>query len=155
VSLCRDAGLTVMPTFVPFTPWTTVQGYADLIDVIEELGLVEQVAPIQLAIRLLITSASPLLELEDVRAVARPFDATSLTWPWAHVDPAVDALQQAVMSLVTAHVQAPRTIAFRAIAKLAREAAGVAPAARPFRPPVPVPAMTEPWYCCAEPMEGF
>src|SRR6185436_15013782 len=31
VAACRDAGLTLAPTFVPFTPWTTLDGYRDLL----------------------------------------------------------------------------------------------------------------------------
>jgi radical SAM superfamily enzyme YgiQ (UPF0313 family) len=38
VALCRDAGVTLAPTFVPFTPWTTIEGYADLLTTIERLG---------------------------------------------------------------------------------------------------------------------
>ncbi len=58
----RELGMTLLPTFVPFTPWTTLENYGDLLDVIEELGLTENVAPVQLAIRLLIPAGSRLLE---------------------------------------------------------------------------------------------
>ncbi len=47
----RDADLTLSPTFVAFTPWTTTTGYVDLLDTVDELGLVESVAPVQYAIR--------------------------------------------------------------------------------------------------------
>ena len=67
VGLCRDAGVALAPTFVPFTPWTTVEGYIELLEQIERLDLVEAVAPIQLAIRLLVTAESKLLELPDIR----------------------------------------------------------------------------------------
>ena len=123
VHLCRDAGVTLLPTFVAFTPWTTLEGYDELLETIDELGLREQVAPIQLAIRLLITNGSPLLELPDIQAVITEFDPASLTWPWRHRDPRVDALQESVMRSVGA--------------KAARRRA--------------VPHMTEAWYCCAEP----
>jgi radical SAM superfamily enzyme YgiQ (UPF0313 family) len=123
VHLCREAGVTLSPTFVAFTPWTTIEGYAELLQAIEELDLVEQVAPIQLAIRLLITSGSPLLELPDIQAVITDFDPASLTWPWRHRDPRVDALQQSVMRSVGGKSKAHRA----------------------------VPHMTEAWYCCAEP----
>ena len=155
VGVCRDAGVTLVPTFVPFTPWTTLSGYVELLDVLEELDLVEQVAPIQLAIRLLVTSGSPLLELSDIRAVVAPFEPASLTWPWRHRDPAVDALQTAVMQLVGGASGAPRADVFGAISALAREHAEL-----PSRPTrltrgVPVPCVSEPWYCCAEPMESL
>ena len=49
-----------------------------------ELDLVEQVAPIQLAIRLLIPAGSRLLELAEVREMVGPFDPTALVYPWQH-----------------------------------------------------------------------
>ena len=103
-ALCRAAGLTLVPTFVPFTPWTTLEGYVDLLEVIEELDLVEHVAPIQLAIRLLVTSRSALLDLADVREIIEPFDRASLIFPWRHRDARVDALQADIMALVGAHM---------------------------------------------------
>jgi len=153
--LCRDAGVTLVPTFVPFTPWTTLAGYVELLDVLDELDLVEQVAPIQLAIRLLVTSGSPLLELSDIRAVVAPFDPASLTWPWIHQDPAVDALQTAVMQLVGSASGAPRADVFAAISALAREHAGLPSRPGQITRGTPVPCVSEPWYCCAEPMESL
>ena len=153
--LCRDVGVILVPTFVPFTPWTTLVGYVELLDGLEELDLVEQVAPIQLAIRLLVTSGSPLLELSDIRAVVAPFDPASLTWPWHHHDPAVDALQADVMQLVGGASGAPRADVFTAISRLAREHAGLPPRSSRATRGTPVPSVSEPWYCCAEPMESL
>ena len=148
---CRAAGVTLVPTFVPFTPWTTLEGYVDLLEVIEDLELVEHVAPIQLAIRLLVTSKSALLELPDIRQAVGPFDAASLIFPWHHRDARVDALQASVMGLVASHTSGSRREMFGTIAAMARARAGLAP-----RAPTPcrgsaVPTVTEPWYCCAEP----
>ena len=151
VRLCRDEGLTISPTFVPFTPWTTVDGYVALLDSLEELDLVEQVAPIQLAIRLLITSGSPLLELEDVRAQVGAFDPGSLTWPWRHPDPRVDALQDAVMRQVGSRGTGDRGQLFDVVRGLACDAAGLPPARVRVRSAAAVPYLDEPWYCCAEP----
>jgi radical SAM superfamily enzyme YgiQ (UPF0313 family) len=152
VALCRDAGLPLSPTFVSFTPWTTVEGYLDLIDTIDALDLVEHVAPIQLAIRLLVTARSALLDLPDIRAAVEPFDARSLTWPWRHHDARVDALQRDVIRTVGEHVQDHRSEAFESIAALAARAAGGSPRLpRLGGPARMVPSVTEPWYCCAEP----
>ena len=98
--LCRETGLTLEPTFLPFTPWTTLAGYCELLQTIDRLGLVEQVAPIQLAIRLLITEGSRLLELDGIRSIVQRFDAGSLSYRWAHADPRVDALQADLMTRV-------------------------------------------------------
>ena len=155
VALCRQAGIRLTPTFIPFTPWTSVEAYAELLDALDELDLVEDVAPIQLAIRLLVTAESPLLELPDIAAVVEPFDPTSLTWPWRHADPRVDALHTGVMRIVRDAGDAPRADAFDAISALTRETLGRAPAARVQRDGTAGPRVTEPWYCCAEPMEPF
>jgi radical SAM superfamily enzyme YgiQ (UPF0313 family) len=42
----RDVGLCLAPTFVAFTPWTTPEGYCDLLHAIDRLGLVDHVAPV-------------------------------------------------------------------------------------------------------------
>jgi len=151
VALCREHGVILSPTFLPFTPWTTAAGYAELVDTLDALDLAEQVAPIQLAIRLLVTNRSPLLELDEVRARCGAFDPESLTWPWRHADPGIDALQRDVMALVEQHAGAGRTGVFDRVRRLARERAGL-PAPAPRRQaPRPVPHVSEPWYCCAEP----
>jgi hypothetical protein len=151
--LCRQAGVTLVPTFVPFTPWTSLSGYVELLDLLAELDLVEHVAPIQLAIRLLVTSGSPLLDLRDIREVVSPFDPASLTWPWRHRDRRVDALQADVMRMVMASTTSARTVVFGGISNIAHEYAGLPASARTVPSGTPVPYVSEPWYCCAEPME--
>jgi len=146
VERCRLAGIALSPTFVPFTPWTTLDGYVDLLNQIATLDLIEAVAPIQLAIRLLVTAQSKLLELPEIRGLVEPFDPASLSWPWRHHDSRVDRLQQDVMGIVGAYAGRPRADVFAAIA----DRAGSDPAAGRHRGLTP-PYMTESWYCCAEP----
>ena len=144
---CRSAGVTLAPTFVPFTPWTTRQAYADLLWQIARLDLVEAVAPIQLAIRLLVTAESKLLELPDIKDAIEPFDPDSLSWPWRHRDRTVDHLQQQVMHVVSSRARGRRREVFAAIAELV----GVNGFERSDGDDGRVPYMTEAWYCCAEP----
>jgi radical SAM superfamily enzyme YgiQ (UPF0313 family) len=148
----RAEGLVLQPTFVPFTPWTTFAGYVDLIEVLQENELVENVAPIQLAIRLLIPAGSRLLELDDVRESVGAFDEAAMVYPWKHSDRRVDELCVEVQRIV--HVSEKmgrtRTRTFDLIAEAARRAAGVREAER--RQPIlaaraTVPYLTEPWYC--------
>jgi radical SAM superfamily enzyme YgiQ (UPF0313 family) len=149
VHVCRAARLTLSPTFVPFTPWTTVEGYVDLLETLASLDLVENVAPIQLAIRLLVTAGSPLLELPDVASRVERFDSVSMTWPWRHEDPQVDCLQQEVMELAGVKIAGSRGAIFDAAMSLARAAAGCSVRARrpPMRDRATVPYLNEPWYC--------
>jgi radical SAM superfamily enzyme YgiQ (UPF0313 family) len=152
VSRCREAGVTLVPTFVAFHPWLTLEDYCDLVDTIASLGLVDRVAPIQLAIRLLIPASSRLLELEDVRRLVGPYDATTLAFAWTHPDARVDALQRAVASIAAGPLGADRRAAFDAIRAVAHERAGSAMCDVPVSDEVtPVPHLDEPWYCCAEP----
>jgi hypothetical protein len=67
VRLFDEVGLSLSPTFVAFTPWTTLDGYLNLLKVIAGLGLIRSVASVQLAIRLLIPPGSRLLELAGSR----------------------------------------------------------------------------------------
>ncbi len=151
VTHCREAGLLLQPTFVAFTPWITTRGYLDLLDAIETLDLVDAVPSIQLAIRLIITNGSRLLELHEIRDLVGTFDASALSYPWRHPDAAVDALQREVMQLVGAHAQVSRRELFDAARRLALDAAGVCvPDARPraaARDRATVPFLNEPWYC--------
>jgi radical SAM superfamily enzyme YgiQ (UPF0313 family) len=148
VELCRSAGVALAPTFVPFTPWTTIDGYRDLLHEVAALDLIDAVAPIQFAIRLLVTAESMLLELPDIRAGIGPFDPGSLSYPWRHADTDVDRLQQEVMRIVGSRASAPRRDVFAAIADRAGLAARVPVTVAPAGA---TPYMTEAWYCCAEP----
>jgi radical SAM superfamily enzyme YgiQ (UPF0313 family) len=153
VALCRESGLTLSPTFVAFTPWTTLEGYCELLQAIDRLDLVEQVSPIQLAIRLLITEGSRLLELPEIRAMAPTFDPGTMTYPWRHTDPRVDELQEHLASLVGRKVAAERSEVFATVWETTHRAAGVPPPARRpgSLPKRTIPYLSEPWYCCAEP----
>ncbi len=151
----RSLGMTLHPTFVPFTQWTTMESYLDLLRVIHAESLVENVAPVQLGIRLLIPEGSRLLELEEVRSNVGPFDPESLFYPWKHADPRVDALSETVQAIAAEgdRRKESRSMVFQRIWKAAHAAAGLdAPMlGAPQSAAAAVPFLSEPWYCCAEP----
>ena len=151
VRLCRAAGVTLVPTFVAFHPWLDARDYCDLLDTIAELDLVDHVAPIQLAIRLLVPEGSRLLELPELRARLGVFDPATLAYPWTHADPRVDALQRDVTALVGTRQTADRRASFDEIRALAHERAGLPRPDPVARTSAAVPYLNEPWYCCAEP----
>ncbi|MDA0238898.1 MAG: CUAEP/CCAEP-tail radical SAM protein [Proteobacteria bacterium] len=153
VELAREAGLTLSPTFVPFNPWTTAEGYLDLLRVIAELDLIDQVSPVQLAIRLLLPKGSLLLDLADIQSAVVDFDAESLTYPWRNPDERVDQLQLAVQSIVeTGDRDAEsRHVIFGRLWEAACQACGIAPLQPAVKAHGWTPRMSEPWYCCAEP----
>ena len=87
-----------------------MDGYLDLLRVLQQEELVENVAPIQLAIRLLIPEGSRMLELPEVRQLVGRFDPVSLTHPWAHPDPAVAALQRHPAPMVICSREKPSCV---------------------------------------------
>jgi radical SAM superfamily enzyme YgiQ (UPF0313 family) len=148
VALCAAIRLALSPTFVAFTPWTTTDSYRQMLDAIEQLGLIGAVSPIQYAIRLLVPQGSRMLELDDVRARITHFDPRSLTCVWRHQDPRVDALQQEIERVVGQRATAPRGEVFARVRELAFAAAGLtAPSQPPLLSRAAVPYLNEPWYC--------
>jgi len=153
VALTRAAGIALAPTFVAFTPWTTLEGYLALLERLVRLRLVESVPPVQLGIRLLVPAGSWLLKLPGFRERLGPFNAALLGYPWRHPDPRVDRLQQDVQTLVAqSEAQAvSRRETFAAIWRMAHAAAKRDVPALPKDLGAPIPRLSEPWYCCAEP----
>jgi radical SAM superfamily enzyme YgiQ (UPF0313 family) len=152
VEQCRRAGITLQPTFVPFTPWTTFEQVLDLFEQIHRLDLVEAVAPIQLAIRLLIPAGSRLLELEEVRQMVGPFDARALVYPWNNPNPAVDRLCEELQEIVAASDKwkRSRSATFEKMWRAVNQAAQrkVEERAQPLLAArATVPYLNEPWYC--------
>lgn len=155
VELLDEYGLDVAPTFVPFTPWTTVEEYRDLLRVIAELGLVESVAPVQLSIRLLIPPGSLLLDLDEVVSRVKNFEKSAFMYHWDSLDPRVDRLQHKVQMLAQSSGDMERGLLFSKIWAAAHKIAGIAVPAIPNTIQRRMPAQhTEPWYCCAEPTEN-
>jgi radical SAM superfamily enzyme YgiQ (UPF0313 family) len=149
---CRRAGITLQPTFVPFTPWTTFENYLDLFESLHRLNLLDAVAPIQLAIRLLIPAGSLLLELPEIRDIVGAFDAKALVYPWKNPNPRVDRLAEEAQDIVAASEKLKRSraatfeqlwrAAIRGAGRKTKEAAMPVLAAR-----ATVPYLNEPWYC--------
>ena len=150
---CRELDLNLVPTFVPFTPWTTLAGYRHFLQELVRLELIDQVSPIQCAIRLLIPPGSKLLDLPETCAAIGDLDEAKLSYTWRNPDPRIDALQADLERLVQrcAGQKVPRRETFRRIWDRAFAAVGDAAGQVPF-PNLPpssrfVPYLTEPWYC--------
>ncbi|MDW8059298.1 MAG: CUAEP/CCAEP-tail radical SAM protein [Thermomicrobium sp.] len=150
--ICDAAGIALRPSLLPFTPWTTLEDYLDLLAFIEAEELIEHVDPVHLSIRLLIPPGSALLEQPEVAPYLGPLDEANFTYTWHHPDPRMDALQRAVAALAerATREQWDPYRTFAAVRELAYAAAGKAPPAEPQRPrrrrPAP-PRLTESWFC--------
>jgi len=153
VRLFREVDLVLAPTFVAFTPWISLEGYQDLLAALAELDLIEHVAPIQLALRLLIPAGSRLLELAEVRDLVEGFDEALLIHRWRHPEPRVDRLQETVQALAKEAEASgeSRQEIFSRLWQVAGQAVGDGSRPLPQRPRglarTPIPLMSEPWYC--------
>jgi len=63
----RAAGLTLRPTWVAFTPWTTLDDYQEMLDFVERETLIDHVDPVQYSIRLLVPPGSLLAASDAMR----------------------------------------------------------------------------------------
>jgi len=153
VDLLKQAGIVISPTFVPFSPWTSLEGYRDLLQDIVSLELINEVAPIQLAIRLLIPNGSYLLKLPRFKELIADFDADTLGFQWQHTNPDVDQLQIDIMAIVEEADQQdqPRYQTFLTIWQATHNALKITAPPLPISQVKRVPHLSEAWYCCAEP----
>jgi len=153
VELFREVGLTLSPTFIPFAPWTTVSSYRELLAQLAEMDLIENVAPVQLAIRLLIPPGSALLAIPEISACVEGFDEKELSYRWSHADPRVEELYREVRKVVTTGQAAglPRLQLFIRVWEATQQVAGDPPEAAFFAEALlsraAIPYINEPWFC--------
>lgn len=157
VQATNEAKLTLSPTFIPFHPWTTTFGFINLLSMIIEMDLIENVAPVQLGIRLLIPNGSRILELKEINQFLGNFDPEKLSYNWKPENKRVDELQSKVYETIQLGVSegSKRRDIFEQVWILAHNACDKSPPALLINDDVkiPVPTMSEPWYCCAEPTD--
>lgn len=155
LTILRQLGIAMQPTFVPFTPWTTIEGYLQLLKEIVRLRLVNCVTPVQFSIRLLLPQGSRLLELEDRSEWLGEFDSAMLGYQWKHRDRQVDELQARVQDWVMEADERnlERQDTFAGIWDLAYGMDGATPPKLIQGEQPLAPQMSEPWYCCSEPTD--
>ena len=153
VGLMREAGVALRPTWVAFTPWTTLDDYRAMLDFILAESLVDAVDPVQYSLRLLVPPGSLLADHAAMRPHLGPLVEGAFSYAWTHPDPRMDRLQAEVASVVeaAAEAHADDALTFDQARALAAAAAG-APSRR--LPPASSradrarpPRLTEPWFC--------
>lgn len=153
VALLRRHGIDVRPSFLPFTPWTSLDDVAALVDFVAANDLVHNVEPVQYTIRLLLPEGSLLLDDPTLAGRLGPYDPDRLSWPWSSADPAVDRLQRHLVELVEAdlHAGEPLPATYGRIRAAVYEAAGRGGTLTPDLIPLAAgdarPRLTEPWFC--------
>ena len=153
IDIVHGTGIALRPTWVPFTPWTTLDDYLEILEFIDTHGLIHHVDPVQYAVRLLIPPGSHLLNRPETKELSLVLDEASFSYTWTHPDARMDELHKTVNALVEndarAGVDALET--FHRIWTLAADMHGSrhTPLCRDLRKQVhlPAPRLTEAWFC--------
>jgi radical SAM superfamily enzyme YgiQ (UPF0313 family) len=152
LGILRGAGISLRPSFVAFTPWTTIDDYIEMLEFVEAQQLIDHVDPVQYTIRLLVPPGSLLLDQEDGPKWIGALVEEAFTYQWSHTDPQMDELHRQASRMVEIAVgrnEDPAVTFYRLrdLAYAARgdrpsiNAVGLAPLrARP-------PRLTEAWFC--------
>jgi radical SAM superfamily enzyme YgiQ (UPF0313 family) len=166
VQILRAHGIHLRPSWLPFTPWTSLQDVADMVDFVARHDLVPNVDPVQYSIRLLVPQGS--LILGDAQPPLGPYDPHLLSYTWRSPDPRVDALQ-ADLASIAEQAAADDEAAGTTYLRIRRAVAEAMNGGRHdestdetddedalvgARSGAERPRLTEPWFCCAEPTAG-
>jgi radical SAM superfamily enzyme YgiQ (UPF0313 family) len=163
LEILKKTGITLRPSLVAFTPWTSLEDYLEMFGLVELHDLIDAIDPVQFTVRLLIPPGSALLtppaeHPNPIQQFISDLDRSKFQHLWKHPDERMDALYKRTIEVVEedakAGMAAERT--FFRLSTLAHETAGIpyhgksSATRHPVRSPKP-PRLTEPWFCCAEP----
>ena len=165
LDILRKSDIALRPSLVAFTPWTSLDDYIDMLDLVETHDLIHAVDPVQYSVRLLVPPGSALLSppashTTPIHRFLTQLDQSKFQHLWVHPDPRMDTLYESVKLLVEEDSQngIDSIDTFCRLKQLAYDAAGIPyvqkstirhkslSATKP-------PRLTEPWFCCAEPTQ--
>jgi radical SAM superfamily enzyme YgiQ (UPF0313 family) len=149
LAVLRAAGIAPRPTWVAFTPWTTLGDYLDMLAFIEENGLIDNVDPVQYTIRLLVPPGSYLVNHPEMTKHMGPLDQAAFSYRWAHPDPRMDRLHKEVSALVEKDVTEgvdPGVTFYRVWSLASGRKQGACATALPADR-LRAPRLSEPWFC--------
>jgi len=158
INILKGSGIVMRPSLVPFTPWSQLDDFIELLDFVIEHDLIENIDPVQYTIRLLVPPGSSLLDHSDIREFLGPLDEEQFQYTWTHRDYRVDTLYQRIRSFVEEETNkgSHSHAIFYGISKIAYEEAKrtmptVMQGLKQAPPSQPLPKLSESWFCCAEP----
>lgn len=155
VHVLRSAGIEIRPSLLPFTPWTTIRGIAELFAFAERCDLLDSIDPVQYSIRLLVPHGSLLATHPALLAYRGDYDDAAMTYRWSAADPAVDRLQIHLAAIADsgASQDQPARQTYARMRSAVAEALGPREAQTVFTEGISFgstearPRMTEPWFC--------
>ena len=147
--IVREARIAFRPTWVAFTPRTTIEDYLEMFEFVEEEGLIDHVDPVQFTLRLLVPPGSSLLTRAAITPYLGALDQAAFIHRWTHPDPRMDMLQREASRLVETAGRADPAATFYRLKALAWVTAGRSEAPVPALAPDRrrPPRLTEAWFC--------
>ena len=148
LGILAEVGLPVRPSWVPFTPWTTLDDYLTMLEWIYENDLVPNIPMVQYSIRLLIPPRSELLPEAQESSWLGQLDAENFSYLWTHPDPQMDRLQERIAVRAQENEYEPE-LAFEIVAREAYDIAGrpLAKFRRQSKMTAQPPHLSEHWFC--------
>ena len=151
IHILDAAGVVMRPTWVPFTPWATLDDTIDIYKFIDEHDLVDNVDLVQFTLRLLVPPGSLLAEHPAMLPHRGQLVNEAFSYLWYHPDPRMDrlALETAERVKASARDGEEPGETFLQLWRLAASMDGApgpeasAQARRRRR----IPRVTEPWFC--------
>ena len=144
VKILHAAGITVRPSWLPFTPWTEAGDLADIMQFLADHNLLGSIDPVQMSIRLLLPEGSLLLDLPETHSAIKDYDHRSLSYRWKGA-PLLDQLQAKLAAIAERSAATPWVV----LEEMWGLVLGDEP--MPPQPSHPAPRLTEAWFCCSEP----
>ena len=153
LAILRGVGIEVRPSWMAFTPWTTIDHVVELFRFVADNDLVASIDPVQYGIRLLVPKGSLIADRLESQGRLGSYDRSALAYPWRSIDPVLDELAVTLADIADASTAGgePDHVAFNRLRRAVHTAAGL-PDPAPTGPVAARPRMTEAWFCCAEPM---
>lgn len=156
LSILRQNDIEMNPSLLPFTPWETLDSFIELLHFVEDHDLIPNVSPVHYSIRLLVPPGSLVIPKLEEMGVLGTLDEESFTYVWSHPDTRMDELYHEISVLVQEMVSQNKTNyeIFDRVKAVAYAKAGLPIPDAPVRNSREAPGLTEPWYCCAEPLNN-
>jgi radical SAM superfamily enzyme YgiQ (UPF0313 family) len=148
LSILNNIDLPVQPTWVPFTPWTTMEEYLEMLSWVRANGLIANIPPVQYSIRLLVPPNSALIKNNETKKWFGPLKPEEFVHEWVHADRRMDQLQLST-AIIAEMAGGSYLQGFLEIEKEAYKVAGKSkPKFKPVvTPRIKPPRLTEDWFC--------
>ena len=151
IEIVHAENIALRPTWVAFTPWTSLRDYLEVFEFVSKHNLIDHVDPVQYAVRLLIPPGSYLLNRDAMKPHLGSLDQSAYSYHWSHRDPSMDELHKTVSALVERNSQAGADPCetFYSIWEIAASLQGNDPPKRRafLGDRERAPRLTEPWFC--------